>query len=184
MNTEEITHVLAVASAVDSRAPQPHPHVLSVWAGLLDDVPVRAAERAVREHYRRSRETITPADIVEAWKSWRADESAKRTALEERAARERAVARPEIGERGMLRLVGELAAAKALRAGGSVEEAEEARETAEGELGARRLWSRVPCPWCKAPVKARCTRPGERGSTVERTTPHHARVEAAMSPST
>lgn len=175
MTIEEITQVLAVAAAVDSRAPQPHPDVLRVWQALLADVPVQAAERAVQEHYRRSRETITPADIVDAWKAQRARERDLEVARELRP-----VAPPEVGERGMLRAVGELAAAKALRAGRSADEAEDAREIAEGELGARRLWSRVRCPHCAAAPKSRCSRPGARGVRVERSTPHPSRVAAAM----
>lgn len=174
MNRNDISHVLTVASFVDQRAPQADPDVLRVWHAMLEDVPVHVAERAVREHYRRSRETITPADIVEAWRA----EKQRQLPLAE--VLPQPIAAPEVGARGMLRVVGELAAAKALRAGGSQVEAEEARGVAEGELEARRRWSTVRCPHCRAAAGSRCTRPGGLGGPVERTSPHPSRVEAAM----
>lgn len=174
MNITDVGDVLTIASFVDQRAPQADPDVLRTWHAILEDVPVDAAERAVHAHYRRSRETITPADIVEAWRA----EKQRQLPLAE--VLPQPIAAPGVGARGMLRVVGELAAAKALRAGLGQDEAEDARGVAEGELEARRRWSTVRCPFCGSAPGSRCTQPDGSRRRVERTSPHPSRVEAAM----
>ncbi|GGU73518.1 hypothetical protein GCM10010178_76370 [Lentzea flava] len=61
------------------------------WAHVLDDVPYSAAENALREHYRRSTETVMPADIVESWRAARREDAEREhnAALRARAIEQR-----------------------------------------------------------------------------------------------
>jgi hypothetical protein len=68
VNATEAKALLAVARVLDPRicpadAPEPDPFLISLWADLLSDVSYKAAEAALREHYKHSTEKIMPGHI-------------------------------------------------------------------------------------------------------------------------
>lgn len=93
MNLDETATLLAAVAATDRHAPRPSRSTARVWANLLDDVPIEPALRVVREHYRRTAETITP-DQVRA--GWRAQVDRDRRQLHHRPC-----ADPSVARRGM-----------------------------------------------------------------------------------
>lgn len=159
MTREEVAQLLAAAAAIDPMAPQPGELVLRIWTGMLADVPMSAAERAMWAHYRQTRDTIRPADIVNWWREQR------RHAPEHR---ERPPVDPEVAERGMARVLAALGAAKGLD-----------EDAAESEALARRAVRSVSCPHCKAGVGQPCVQP-TTGQVLRRRGAHPAREEAAF----
>ncbi|PXY20343.1 hypothetical protein BAY59_31390 [Prauserella coralliicola] len=161
MTREEVAQLLAAAATIDPRAPQPGELVLRIWTGMLADVPMKAAERALWAHYRQTRETIQPADIVNWWREQR------RHAPEER---ERPPFDPELIHRGVDRVMAALAARKGLEL-----------EAAESEAGARRLLRSVECPHCKASIGQPCV--SYDGRPLTKRPAHPAREDAALAAS-
>lgn len=172
MTEDEIGAMLGAISAVDPMAPAAHPMVLSVWHGMLADVPEQVAVMAVRAHYRAETRTVQPADIVAVWRSMRR-EPRHVSGLVSTPPREVSAAGYERVMAGLMarRLLAanrrELAAAE--RTGGEVARLDpvEAREAAECEVAARRALLAVACPWepCRAPVGQECR--DHRGRPLE-----------------
>lgn len=173
MNRGEVAALLGAASAVDARIPQPDPDVLTMWAGILDDVPADVAGAAVREHYRHSSETVMPADIVAHWRTIRREAAERRHEAELRAHRT-ARQLDDAGLRAIRDGVTRVTAALAITRGVDP-------EYAEAEADARRAYLRVPCPYCRAQPGARCTGPG--GKPLTKTPAHPARLDAALTTS-
>lgn len=168
MNRAEVATLLGAASAVDPKVPQPDPDVLIMWAGILGDVPADIAGAAVREHYRRSGETVMPADIVEHWRTVRRDATEHKHAAELRA-RSAEQRRYLSGIRdGVARCVTALAIARGADP-----------EHAEAEAEARRAYLAVACRWCKARPGAPCVGPGSKPLTKEPA--HDLRLTDALS---
>ena len=167
MNRTEVAALLGAASAVDPKVPQPDPDVLTMWAGILDDVPADIAGSAVREHYRHNGETVIPADIVHYWRTVRRDAAERRHTAELRArAAER---RPDL--RAISDGIARVTAALAITRGADPEHA-------EAEVEARRAFLAVPCTWCRAQPGAPCTGPG--GKPLTKQAAHDARLADAL----
>lgn len=211
MNPDQIPQLIAQIALADARVRREDPteqraQVL-MWAGILADVPLDYAVRAVQKHYAKSTWPILPADIATQWAATVRDrmqrdvdpaplvdpdnETAYRTAL---AAHRRAVAtgqQPPVEH-------------KALTSGPAAEEVQR-RLAALGDYlptsvrealapyrpaAARRIATiregrpdalAVQCPveTCRAAVGAACTRPG-KGQTRHRLAgPHPSRVDYA-----
>jgi hypothetical protein len=165
MNREEVTQLLAAASTVDQMAPQPGELVLRIWSGLLADIPMAAAEKALWAHYRATSTTITPADIV----TWYRDR--RRHAPEQR---QRPPLDPELIRSGVDRVMTAWAQAKAITAGA---DPEEAGLVAESNVAARRSWRGVACPHCHARVGQPCT---VNGRPLSKSPAHPLRLDAAF----
>ncbi|MFF5891205.1 hypothetical protein ACFY72_20840 [Streptomyces globisporus] len=180
---------------------------ISMWAGILAEVPYDFAVSAVHQHYATSQWAILPANIATRWQAVVRDrmqrdvdpappvdpdnETAYRTAL---AAHRRAVAtgqQPPVEH-------------KALTSGPAAEEVQR-RLAALGDYlptsvrealapyrpaAARRIATiregrpdalAVVCPveTCRAEVKAPCTRPGKNHGRHRLAAPHPSRVDAA-----
>lgn len=173
MNEIETAELLTAAKILDSRFVEPDDggFVIRLWHRALDDVPMHAAEEAMREYYRSSqyretRDSISPADIVQWWRDRR------RYEMEQR---ELPPVNPSVITAGVDRAVAALAQRKAIRAG---EDPGTALEIAEGEAGARRALRSVACPHCRAKPGQPCT--GPRGEPLTKTEAHDARIQAAM----
>ncbi|WP_073846181.1 zinc finger domain-containing protein [Amycolatopsis sp. CB00013] len=167
MNRTEVAALLGAASAVDPKVPQPDPDLLTMWAGILDDVPADVAGAAVREHYRHNGETVMPADIVEYWRTVRRDAAEREHAAQLRA---RAAERP-LDLRAIRDGVARVTAALAITRGVDP-------EYAEAEVEARRAYLAVACTWCKAQPGAPCTGPG--GKPLTKQPAHDARLADAL----
>lgn len=168
MTREEVAQLLAAASTVDPRMSQPGELVLRMWTGMLENIPMQAAEQALWHHYRHSRETIRPADIVEWHRERRRHEPERR---------ERPPFDPDKIHAGVDRAIAALAERKAIAAG---TDPGEAADIAEGEAGARRMVLSVPCTWppCKAAVGSPCV--GPDGSPLKKAAAHECREKAAL----
>jgi hypothetical protein len=169
MNRTEVAALLGAASAVDPKVPHPDPDVLTMWAGILDDVPADVAGAAVREHYRHHAETIMPADVVEYWRTVRREAAERRHSAELRAN-----ARPQLDAAdlraihdGITRVTAALAVTRGVDP-----------EYAEAEADARRAYLAHPCPHCRAQPGNPCTGPG--GRPLTKTPAHPARLDAAF----
>lgn len=73
MTPAEALELLAKARMIDVKVGEPDDARASMWAELLEDVPLAAAEVALKQHYRASTETIMPAHIREALKKLRSE---------------------------------------------------------------------------------------------------------------
>jgi hypothetical protein len=167
VNRAEVATLLGAASAVDPKVPQPDPDVLTMWSGILGDVPADIAGAAVRDHYRHSSETVMPANIVEHWRTVRRDVAEHKHAAELRA-RSAEQRRYLSGIRdGVTRCVTALAITRGADP-----------EHAEAEVEARRAYLAVACSWCKARPGALCTGPGGRPLTKQPA--HDVRLTDAM----
>jgi hypothetical protein len=172
MNEIETARLLTAAKVLDSRFVEPDDggFVIRLWHRSLDDVPMEAAEEALRDYYRSSqyretRDSISPADIVQWWRDRR-----RYAAVD----RDRPPVDPATITAGVDRAVAELAATKAIRAG---EDPGTALEIAEGDAGARRALRSVACPHCRARPGEPCT--GPRGTPLVKTEAHDSRIQAA-----
>ncbi|NEB83944.1 hypothetical protein G3I43_07090 [Streptomyces anulatus] len=211
MNPDQIPQLIAQIALADARVRREDPteqraQVL-MWAGILADVPLDYAVRAVQKHYAKSTWPILPADIATQWAATVRDrmqrdvdpappvdpdnEAAYRQQL---AAHRRAVAtgqQPPVEH-------------KALTAGPAAAEAEQRLkafgryipQSVDDVLAAYRprraariatiragqpdaLAIQCPVETCRAAVGAACTRPG-KGQTRHRLAgPHPSRVDAA-----
>lgn len=166
MNREEVTQLLAAAATVDPYAPQPGELVLRVWTGMLEQVPMHAAESALWAHYRHSTETIKPADIVERWREQR------RLEPEQRA---RPSFDPDRIHAGVDRVMAALAERKAIDRGA---DPSDASDVGQGEAGARRLVLSVSCPVCSAREGERCVVPAT-GRQLRQRLAHPGREQEA-----
>jgi hypothetical protein len=171
VNAAEVAHLLGIASTLDNRVSAESKMQVRVWAHVLDDVPFDVAEHALREHYRRSTETIMPANIVEYRRT------ARRVTAEQRHNAElRAHTRPrQLDEAAQLRAIrsgiARVTAALAITRGIDP-------EYAEAEADARRAYLAVACPYCRAQPGNHCTGPG--GRPLTKTPAHPARLDAAL----
>jgi hypothetical protein len=172
VNAAEVAQLLGIASTLDNRISAGSKMQVRTWSHVLDDVPYPVAERALREHYRRSTDTIMPADIVEH------SRTARREAAEQRhnAELRRAHTRPhQLDEAARLRAiragVARVNAALAITRGIDP-------EYAEAEADARRAYRAIACPYCRAQPGNQCTGPG--GRPLIKTPAHPARLDAAF----
>lgn len=172
MNEIETAQLLTAAKVLDSRFVEPDDggFVIRLWYRALDDVPMPAAEEALREYYRsaryrETRDSISPADIVQWWRDRR------RYEMEQR---ELPPVNPTVITAGVDRAMAALAAKKAIKAG---EDPGTALEIAEGDAGARRALRAVACPHCRARPGEPCT--GPRGTPLVKTEAHDSRIQAA-----
>lgn len=63
---ETAAMILAAASGIDSRMPQPDPAVLGIWVRVLGDIDPEDAAAALAEHYSRAGvDRVMPGDIVD-----------------------------------------------------------------------------------------------------------------------
>lgn len=173
MNEVETAELLTAAKILDSRFVEPDDggFVIRLWHRTLDDVPMHAAEEAMREYYRSSqyretRDSISPADIVQWWRDRR-----RYAAVD----RDRPPVNPEAIAAGVDQAMAALAARKAIRAG---EDPSTALEIAAGDAGARRALRSVACPHCRARPGQPCI--GPRGNPLTKTEAHDSRIQAAM----
>lgn len=179
MNITEIGRLLTIIAELDQKMPEPDEHgfMQRLWAGLLDDVPFDAAQRAVKAYYRsdlyvQTRNLVSPADIVQWWNARRRPNEAERSGANAATRREipPPPVDPDVIRRGVTLAIGELAAAKALRRG---EDPEDARAVAEGNREVRRLTMASKCDFCGAQPEQPCTKT-LRGKQVE-VPPHSVR---------
>lgn len=66
MNALETEAFLKIARVIDPRicpADGPDAFLIGLWADMLEDVPYRGAEAALKEHYKHSTEKLMPAHI-------------------------------------------------------------------------------------------------------------------------
>jgi hypothetical protein len=171
VNAAEIAQLLGIASTLDNRISAGSKMQVRTWSHVLDDVPYPVAERALREHYRRSTDTIMPADIVEYSRTIRRETAERRHNAELR----RAHTKPrQLDEATRLRIIragiARVTAALAITRG-------VAPEYAEAEADARRAYLAIPCPYCRAQPGNGCTGPG--GRPLTKTPAHPARLDAA-----
>lgn len=175
MNRSEVAAILGVISAIDTKVPAPDEDVLSLWAGLLDDVPSGIAGEAVRAYYRSDRyiethEPITPGDIVGYWRRHRRETAERQHDADVRAHHRR---RP-LDHAAICTLrngVDRVTTALAISHGADPDHA-------EADAHARRAYLAVPCPYCKAQPSSRCTGPG--GRPLTRQPAHPSRLDAAL----
>lgn len=172
MTQDELAVLMGWASGVDQYFPAADSDVLDGWYVLLADVPREVAADAMRAHYRTTKETITPADIVWVWRE-------KRRHLELKLPAEQSGTNPRQSadeiHAGVDRVMATWAARKALAGG---EDADMAVAIAEGETAARREYLSRPCPFCNAMAGARCT--NGRGEPLTKSPAHDARLNAAQ----
>ncbi len=169
MNAAEVAQLLGIASTLDNRISAGSKMQVRTWSHVLDDVPYPIAERALREHYRRSTATIMPADIVEHWRTSRREAAEQRHNAELRAhaqPRQLDAARLRALRSGFARVIAALAQARGLDP-----------EHAQAEADARRAWLAVACPHCHAGLEHPCIGPG--GRPLRKTAAHPARLDAA-----
>jgi hypothetical protein len=174
VNAAEVAQLLGIASTLDNRISAGSKMQVRTWSHVLDDVPYPVAERALREHYRRSTDTIMPADIVEHWRITRREVAERRHHAELRAhTRPRQLdeaARLRVIRAGIARVTAALAITRGLDP-----------EHAQAEADSRRAWLAVPCPHCHASPDHPCTGPG--GRPLRKTPAHPTRLDAARTTS-
>lgn len=172
MNAAEIAQLLGIASALDNRISAGSKMQVRTWSHVLDDVPYQVAEQALRAHYRRSTDTIMPADVVEHWRTTRREVAEQRHNAELRAQPRQLdeAARLRIIRAGIARVTAALAITRGL---------DPAR--AQAEAAARRAWLAVACPHCHARPDHPCT--GSGGRPLRKTCAHPARLDAARTTS-
>jgi hypothetical protein len=172
VNAAEIAQLLGIASTLDNRISAGSKMQVRTWSHVLDDVPYSIAERALREHYRRSTATIMPADIVEHWRTTRRETAEQRhnAALRAQPRQLDEAARLRIIRAGVARVTAALAITRGL---------DPAR--AQAEADARRAWLAVACPHCRARPDHPCT--GSGGRPLRKTFAHPARLDAARTTS-
>lgn len=188
MNRDDVKKLLAFASSVDARMPQPDPAVVDGWWLMLGEVPVDAGARAVRayytsERYLERREPLTPGDIVQFAAARTRPEGASGPAgglvvhdAERREPRRALTVDEQRHHDGVDRVLAAWQAAKAIRRG---EDPELAVEIAEGETAVRREFLSRPCSWCGAGEGQPCTVPST-GERLTRSPAHDARIHAAQ----
>lgn len=192
MNEIEVGRLLMAAKILDPKMPEADDDgvVLSLWHDQLSDIPNDVAEATLKAHYRSefyrdTRESISPADIVQAYLDQRRAASATAEAVRERQIelmrRDNPAYRPQPIDAdrihdGVDRALSGLVARRAITAGA---DPDEASAVAEGEAGMRRLVQSVPCPHpsCHAGAGQRCLGPG--GKPLTKTFAHPSRVDAA-----
>lgn len=170
MNELETSQLLTAAKVLDPRFVEPDDDgfVLRLWHRSLDDVPMEAAEEALREYYRspqyrETRDSISPADIVQ----WHKDR--RRYAYEI----ERKPVVPEQIHAGVDRVFAALAERKALAAG---EDPDMALDIAEGETAVRREYRARKCGHCGAEPGQPCV--DHRGRPLTKSPAHDSRMAA------
>lgn len=192
MNDIEVGRLLMAAKILDPKMVEPDEDgiVVGLWLKQLADIPNESAEATLEayyrsEFYRDTRESISPADIVQAYLDQRRAASATAEAVRERQIelmrRDNPAYRPQPIDAsrihdGVDRALSGLVARKAITAGA---DPGEASAVAEGEAGMRRLVQSVPCPHpsCHADAGQRCVGPG--GKPLTKTFAHPSRVDAA-----
>ncbi len=165
MKRTEIAAMFEQLSRIDPKVrANPDRDAIDAWHTILDDVPLEAAQEAVRDYYRsekyqRSHDTITPGDIYGHYRTGRR-EQLEREHSAAVAADRAAIENPPVAFRS---LAAEFAAQKATAAG---DDPSEARRDAES----RQRVLAVPCPHpaCRAGRGQQCTsftgRPLQRGA--------------------
>jgi len=184
VNEIEVGKLLAMAITLDPKMPEPDEagFMRRLWTATLHDVPVELAQRALVEYYRsdryaQTRETISPADIVQWSHARRRPSESERTGLNSATRRE--APRPELDPQrihdGVDRVHAALGVRRAIASG---EDPELAVEIAQGEAAARREFLSRACPWCRAQAGRPCT--DGRGRELTRTPAHPSRLDAAQ----
>ena len=176
MNEIEAGRMLLMAISLDPKMPQPDDagFIRKTWATTLWDVPAEAGQRAVidyyrSDHYAQTRETISPADIVQWWNARRRPNEMERSG--ETAATRRALPAPPVDPTRIA--AGVTLTRTALSVAKDVDP-----DVAEGDAEARRLVRSVACPHCQARPGLPCT--GPRGNPLTKVEAHDSRVQAAM----
>lgn len=180
MTGQDVAQLIGMAAAVDSRMPQPDPHMLGMWLAAMSRVPLAAGRQAVldwyrSERFRETRESITPADIAGWWRDRRRHMDA------EEARRAQAPLDPELIRTGIDRVFAALAERRAISAG---LDPETAIDVADSEAQSRRLMRSVPCPW--PPCRAAETKPcvGPKGVPLRNEQVHDGRRQAVLNSAT
>ncbi len=186
MNEIEVGQVLAMAITLDPKMPEPDVDgfMRRMWTAALHDVPAELGQRAVVEYYRsdryaQSRETISPADIVQ-WSNARRRPTERERSGENEATRRKAPrppASPELIHAGVDRVFAAMHQARAIAGG---EEPQMAVAIAEGEAVVRREFRSRPCPHCRAREGDPCV--DHRGKPLTKNPAHPARMHAADVP--
>lgn len=179
---QEVGRVLAFVATVDQRMPSDEDgFVLRVWARLLAEVPFEHAQRAVEEwytsdRYSQTRESITPADIVQRTKGWTRTPGggpAGGLVTNDSGPRQlKPVFDPQRHHDGVDQVFAALAERKAIGRG---EEPGTAADIAQGESAARRSYLSRPCPWCGAGVSEACVSPATK-KPLTKTPAHDVRM--------
>ncbi|MET8841477.1 hypothetical protein ABZW67_15455 [Streptomyces rubiginosohelvolus] len=211
MTPDQIPQLIAQIALADARVRREDPteqraQVL-MWAGILADVPLDYAVRAVQKHYAKSTWPILPADIATQWAATVRDrmqrdvdpappvdpddEAAYRQQL---AAHRRAVAtgqQPPVEHKALTSGPAAAEAERRLKAFGryippSVDDTLAAyRPRRAARIATIRAGQPdalgVACPieTCRAAVGAACTRPGKGHGRHQLAGPHPSRVDAA-----
>lgn len=175
MNEIEAGRMLLMAISLDPKMPQPDDagFIRGVWAAALHDVPADAGQRAVVAYYRsdnyaQTRETISPADIVQWWNARRRPTEAERAGVPASSRRELPAAPvdPARITAGVTLVRSALAVAKGVDP-----------DVAQGDADATRLVRSVPCPHCRARPGLPCT--GPRGNPLTKVEAHDSRIQVA-----
>lgn len=183
MNEIEVGQVLAMAITLDPKMPEPDVDgfMRRLWTAALHDVPAELGQRAVVEYYRsdryaQTRETISPADIVQ-WSNGHRRPTERERSGENAAtkrSRPRLPADPELIHAGVDRVIAALRQRRAIAAG---EEPEMAVAIAEGEAVVRRDYRSRRCGHCQALEGQPCV--DHRGRPLTKSAAHDARIQAA-----
>lgn len=174
MNDIEVSELLAKVSALDPYAPAGDERVLKIWTATLHDIPAAFAVQVLVNHYRNTRETIAPADIVGAYRRQRQDAGDRRIAVEAREAR-KAIAAAQHDPDPAAKAMRTLAAAKAVRRGMNPQQA---MREATDSVAARRELLAQPCPHCLAQPGIACSRPTRKGGRTPLADVHPSRRNA------
>lgn len=189
MNEIEVGQLLAMAITLDQRMPEPDEDgfMRRLWATMLHDVPRELGQRALVEYYRgdryaQTRESITPADIVQWSLPRQKPEGAGGPAgglvvhdAEKRAPRKALEVDPQRIRDGYDRVIAEWQGRKAIRRG---DDPEFAMDIAQGEVAARRAFLSRPCSHCGAAEGSPCVSPAT-GMRLTKSPAHDARLRAA-----
>lgn len=175
MNEIEAGRMLLMAISLDPKMPQPDDagFIRRVWGKALHDVPADAGKAAVvayyrSDHYAQTRETISPADIVQWWNARRRPTESERAGVPATSRRALPAPPPDPDRimAGVALCRSTLAVAKGVKP-----------DVAEGDAAATRLLRSVTCPHCHAQPGERCT--GLHGAPLTKTEAHPSRIAAA-----
>lgn len=168
MNELETGDLLTAAKILDPRFVEPDDEniVLRLWHRALHDVPMQAAEEAMAEYYRsaryrETRDSISPADIVQ----WHKDRRRYEYEID------RTPVKPDQIHAGVGRVFAALAERKAIKSG---EDPEMAIDIADGETSVRRDYRSRRCGHCGASPGLPCV--DHRGKPLTMSLAHDCRM--------
>lgn len=141
-----------------------------LWTRQLGEIPFAAADRAMQayyssERYLTTRDTISPADVVQWWNARRRPNERERAGSGARRALPRPTLDPQRLRAGIDQVLTALIGTKS--------------DDAAQQVAERRTARSVACPHCEAPAGRACVRSARGESRTEMRNHHPSRVEAS-----